>query len=170
MLCKPWFIRVCNFLCTSLMNCSLYQNNMIPFFILLIAFQKQNVAQRASSKDGFAAICSHQDAINKCFSYGSTFLIFFFIFLSRLISPIMHYWHPSPSHRLHTCFTQWRSVSKYSVVFGVVEDCNQLDNPRCDEGQEPSVEPVFGLSFLGCCRNVISAEKGPPSVDIKDIF
>lgn len=44
-----------------------YENNVIPCYVLLIAFQekKYDAAWRASSKDGIAAIRSHQDAINK---------------------------------------------------------------------------------------------------------
>lgn len=61
------------------MNCSLYQNNVIPFFMLLIAFQKQDAARRASSKDGFAAICSHRmPLINVSFTARLSLFSYFF--------------------------------------------------------------------------------------------
>lgn len=46
-------------------------------------------------------------------------------------------------------------------------DCNQVNTPRFTlsryEGSSP--EPVFGLSILGCCRNMVT-----PSVDINVSF
>lgn len=60
-----------------------YQKNVSPCYVLLIAFQKKKDAVwRASSKDGIAAICSHQGAINKCFFYGSLFLFLSLLFFS----------------------------------------------------------------------------------------